>query len=116
MPWYFTQVVVYIQQLYVCMYVCVYIYIVQYFLLLNSPQKPVIPIVVDGNFVLLVVQAKILIPPFLSILHPIQTSLAGQWLRLCASIAGGTGSIPAQGNKIPHAMRHSKRKKEKKIF
>ena len=27
-----------------------------------------------------------------------------QWLRLCASTAGGTGSIPSQGTKIPHAM------------
>ena len=31
------------------------------------------------------------------------TSLAVQWLRLCASNAGGTGSIPGQGTKIPHA-------------
>ena len=26
-----------------------------------------------------------------------------QWLRLCASNTGGTGSIPGQGTKIPHA-------------
>ena len=31
------------------------------------------------------------------------TSLAVQWLRLCAFTAGGTGSIPGQGTKIPHA-------------
>ena len=31
------------------------------------------------------------------------TSLAVQWLRLHASNAGGTGSIPGQGTKIPHA-------------
>ena len=27
-----------------------------------------------------------------------------QWLSLCASNAGGAGSIPGQGTKIPHAM------------
>ena len=26
-----------------------------------------------------------------------------QWLRLCASTAGGMGLIPGQGTKIPHA-------------
>ena len=26
----------------------------------------------------------------------------GPWLGLCASTAGGTGSIPCQGTKIPH--------------
>ena len=26
------------------------------------------------------------------------------WLKLCASKAGGTGSIPGQGTKIPHAL------------
>ena len=30
-------------------------------------------------------------------------SLAVQWLRLCASIAGGTGSIPGWEIKISHA-------------
>ena len=29
-----------------------------------------------------------------------------QWLRLWASNAGGTGSIPGWGTKIPHATRH----------
>ena len=33
--------------------------------------------------------------------------LAVQWLRLCTSTAGGMGSIPAQGTKIPHAVQHS---------
>ena len=28
---------------------------------------------------------------------------SGLWLRLCASTAGGTGSIPTRGTKIPHA-------------
>ena len=32
------------------------------------------------------------------------TSLAVQWLRICASNAGGTGSIPGQETKIPHPM------------
>ena len=31
------------------------------------------------------------------------TSLAVQWLRLHASTAGGAGSIPGWGTKIPHA-------------
>ena len=30
------------------------------------------------------------------------TSLAAQWLGLCASNARGTGLIPSQGTKIPH--------------
>ena len=33
-----------------------------------------------------------------------------QWLRVCASIAGGAGFIPGQGTKIPHAKK--KKKKE----
>ena len=31
------------------------------------------------------------------------TSLAVQWLSFCASNAGGIGSIPGLGTKIPHA-------------
>ena len=42
------------------------------------------------------------------------TSLAVQWLRLHASTAGGTGSIPGCGTKIPHAMWHGQKKKKKK--
>ena len=34
---------------------------------------------------------------------PLETSLVVQWLRLCPSTAGGTGSIPGWGTKIPHA-------------
>ena len=30
------------------------------------------------------------------------TSLVVQWLRLCASTAGGVGSIPGRGTKTPH--------------
>ena len=30
------------------------------------------------------------------------TSLVDPWLRLCASNAGGSGSIPSWGTKIPH--------------
>ena len=37
-----------------------------------------------------------------------------QWLRLCASAAGGTSSIPCWETKIPHASRCSK--KFNKIF
>ena len=33
-----------------------------------------------------------------------------QWLRLCTSIAGGTGSIPGQGTKIPYAVQRSQKK------
>ena len=32
------------------------------------------------------------------------TSLAVQWLGLCASTAGGPGSIPGQGTEIPQVM------------
>ena len=37
------------------------------------------------------------------------TSLVVQWLRLGASTAGGMGSIPGQGTKIPHASRRSQK-------
>ena len=39
------------------------------------------------------------------------TSLVVQWLRLCASTAGGTGSIPGWGAKILHASQRSLKKK-----
>jgi len=42
------------------------------------------------------------------------TSLAVQWLRLCASTAGSTASIPGQGIKILHTAPCSKKKKKKK--
>ena len=32
------------------------------------------------------------------------TSLVVQWFRLCASNAGGGGSIPGLGTRIPHAV------------
>ena len=39
------------------------------------------------------------------------TSLVVQWLSLCAPTAGGTGSIPGQGTKIPTCcMEQPKRK------
>ena len=41
------------------------------------------------------------------------TSLATQWLKLHASAAWGTGSIPARGTKIPQALRHGQKKKER---
>ena len=41
------------------------------------------------------------------------TSLAVQWLRLRASTAGGAGSIPGPGTKIPHAARLRQKKIEK---
>ena len=39
------------------------------------------------------------------------TSLEGQWLRLHAPNAGGGGSIPGQGTKIPHATQQGQKKK-----
>ena len=33
-----------------------------------------------------------------------ETSLVVQWLRLRASTAGGTGSVPGWGTKISHAV------------
>ena len=36
-----------------------------------------------------------------------RTSLVAQWLRLNDCNAGGTGSVPGQGTKSPHAMQHS---------
>ena len=42
-----------------------------------------------------------------------RTSLAVQWLRFHASNAGGMGSIPDLGIKIPHAMWPSKKKKKR---
>ena len=43
------------------------------------------------------------------------TSLAEQWIRLCAPNAAGPGSIPARGTKILQATRRSQKKKKKKI-
>ena len=43
-----------------------------------------------------------------------RTSLAVQWLRLCASTAGGTGSTSGWGTKIPHATQSGQKKKKKK--
>ena len=45
--------------------------------------------------------------------HVLNTSLA-KWLRLCASNAGGIGSMPGQGTEILHAT-WPKRKKKKKL-
>ena len=41
------------------------------------------------------------------------TSLMVQWLRLCAPNLGGTGSIPGQEIKIPHAAWHGQKIKFK---
>ena len=43
-----------------------------------------------------------------------RTSLAVQWLRLHASTAGGMGSIPGWGTKIPHATWYGAKKKRNK--
>ena len=44
------------------------------------------------------------------------TSLVVQWLRICASTAGGMGSIPGWGTKIPHAAQSSQKQTKKKII
>ena len=44
-----------------------------------------------------------------------QTSLVVQWLRLCTPNAGGTGLIPGQGTKVPHAAWCSQKYKERKV-
>ena len=49
-----------------------------------------------------------------SIKKQLRTSLEVPWLRLQASDAGGEGSIPGQGTKIPHATPCSMAKKKKK--
>ena len=36
-----------------------------------------------------------------------------QWLRLHASNAGGAGSIPGQGDKIPQAVWHGQKERKK---
>ena len=36
---------------------------------------------------------------------------SSQWLRLCAFNSGDVGSVPGQGNKIPHAAQCSKEEK-----
>ena len=43
------------------------------------------------------------------------TSLPVQWLRLC-TVAGGTGSIPGRGTKIPQAPWHGQNKNINKCF
>ena len=35
-----------------------------------------------------------------------------QWLRLRSASAGGAGSIPGWGTRIPHALRFGKKKKD----
>ena len=42
------------------------------------------------------------------------TSLVVQWLKLCASNAGGMGLISSQGTKILHAEQCSRKEKKKK--
>jgi len=50
------------------------------------------------------------------LISPCGTSLAVQWLRICTSIAGSTGSIPGQGTKIPHALWSSQNINKNKII
>ena len=41
------------------------------------------------------------------------TFLLVQWLRLCSSNVGGSGSIPGWATKIPHAVQCNQKKKKK---
>ena len=45
-------------------------------------------------------------------------SLEVQWLRFCASNAGGMGLIPGQGTEVPHAAECGQKlkKKRKKVW
>ena len=52
-----------------------------------------------------VVLAELCIEVFFFLTNFIGTSLVIQCLRLCPSSAGGTGSVPGWGTKIPHAIR-----------
>ena len=45
-----------------------------------------------------------------------RSSLAVQWLRLRTSKAGGAGSIPGRGTKMPYATGHGQKKKKKGTF
>ena len=44
------------------------------------------------------------------------SSLGFQWLGLCVSTAGGMGSIPGWGMKIPQTMWHGQKKKKKRTL
>ena len=44
------------------------------------------------------------------------TSLVVQRLRLCTPIAGGEGSIPGQGTRIPQAAQRGQKKKKKVMY
>ena len=48
----------------------------------------------------------------LDVVFPSGSSLVLSWLRLCTSTAGGTGSIPGLGTKIPWVVRSDKKKKK----
>ena len=54
--------------------------------------------------------------PVLFKMGPGQTSLVVQWLRLCASTAGGVGLIPGRGTKIRHAVLHSQKQKKARMI
>ena len=45
----------------------------------------------------------------------LETFLAIQWSRLLGSNAGGSGSFPGQGTKIPHAVQVKKKKKRERM-
>ena len=49
-------------------------------------------------------QSSLHLIPHIAFKIYLENSLAVQWLGLHVSTSGGTGSIPDQGTKIPHAM------------
>ena len=58
------------------------------------------------------IDAKILNKIIANQIQPKGTSLAVQCLRICTSTAGGTGSIPGWGTKVPHAVWCGQKKKK----
>ena len=83
----------------------------------NQPWSSILPIVwYLDNFTCLYYQLclrkHLRLSPWLNI--TCRTSLAVQWLRLHASTAGGTGSIPGQGTKILHAVRPKPNQKKER--
>ena len=48
--------------------------------------------------------------------NPGQTSLAVQWLRLHASTARDTGSVPGRGTKMPHQKNKTEQNKKPRLW
>ena len=48
--------------------------------------------------------------------HQAGTSVVAEWLRICASTAGGAGSIPSQRTRVPRATQSGKANKNQDIM